>query len=133
MNGEYVELTPADLAERWRERDPLEDIDAAARQVHEEYATPDSALRWLLSLAWGQLLEAKRGAINGRWSIQCENVVDRIAGLTRLVGPQEWESVPVDLILNGWYERVNAAAGHPTPLTDDDRRRAQEVLDRRSR
>lgn len=132
MNGEYVELTPADFAERWRERDPLEVIDAAARELHEEYATPDSALRWLLTLAWDELSKARRSAINGHWSMQCESVVGKIAGLTRLVGPQEWGSVQVDLILNGWYERINAAAGHPTPLTDDDRRRAQEVLDRRS-
>lgn len=130
---EYVELTAADLRERWRERDPLEYIDEAASQVDEEYATPDSALRWLLKLAWSDLRDARQHALNGNWSINCENVVSRIAGLTRLVGPIDWEEVPVGLILDGWYERIHAAVAAPTPLTTADHARAREVLERRHR
>ncbi len=132
--GEWVELTAADLAERWQERSPVESATATASQPPGvEYETPDAALTWLRSLAWGELQEARRQALNGRWSMNCDSLVDRIVGLTSLVGPEPWESVQVDLILDGLYEAIHEAGGYPTPLSDDDRRRAQEVLDRRSR
>jgi hypothetical protein len=133
-DSEYRELTAADLAERWRPKTALESLTATASQpVGEEYADPETALRWLRSLAWGELQEARRQALNGAWSMQCDNLVDQIVGLTSLVGPEPWESVQVDLILDGMYERLHEAMGCPTPLSDDDRRRAQEVLDRRAR
>lgn len=134
MTGEYVELTAADLAHRWRERTPIEYVDEAVAQANgdDEYATPDSALRWLLDMAWHDLQEARRNAINGKWSMSCDGQVSRIVGLTRLVGPMSWETCPVDLILDGVYERIHEAIGTPTPLSDDDRRRAQAVMDRRA-
>lgn len=127
---EYVRLTAADLAERWRPRDPLEQVGEAAAQVNEEYATQESALLHLLYCSWHDLLDAQRRAINGRYSIDCESIVGRIAGLTRLMGPISWESVPVALLLNGWYERINEACGHPTPLSAEARATAQEIQDR---
>lgn len=130
---DYVELTAADLAHRWRERTVLESADEAVAGAVEddEYATPDSALRWLLDLAWSDLQSARREALNGRWSMNCDGQVARIVGLTRLVGPLGWEHVPVDLILDGVYERIHEAIGTPTPLSDEDRRRAQAVMERR--
>lgn len=127
----YRELTAADLAHRWRERDPLEQATEAAAVVNEDYATEDSALRHLLDCSWNDLLEAQQRAINGKWSIECEWIVQRIAGLARLIGPTDWGHVPVALLLNGWYERIHEAAGCPTPLTPEDRARAQAVQDRR--
>jgi hypothetical protein len=129
--SEYVELTAADLAYRWRERTLIESVDEAVAECAEgeEYATPESALRWLLVLAWHDLEDARRSAINGRWSMACGGQVARIVGLTRLVGPLPWEEVPVPLLLDGVYERVHEAIGTPTPLSDDDRRRAQAVRD----
>jgi hypothetical protein len=96
----------------------------------EAYATPESALRWLLILAWGDLQSARRQAANGSWSIDCEHQVTRIVGLTRLVGPLSWEHVDVDLTLDGVYERIHEAIGTPTPLTDDDWRRVRAVKER---
>lgn len=132
MPDDYVELTAADLAHRWRERTVLESVDEAIAFAGstEEYATPDSALRWLLKLAWDELQSARRQALNGRWSINCDGQVCRIIGITRLVGPLSWEHVPVDLILDGVYERIHEAIGTPTPLSDEDRRRARAVRDR---
>jgi hypothetical protein len=133
MTSDYVELTAADLAYRWRERTVAESVGEAVASAlqDEEYATPESALRWLLQSAWYDLQQARESAINGKWSIACDGQVSRIVGLTQLVGPQSWEPVPVDLILDGVYERIHEAMGNPTPLSDDDRRRAQAVKDRR--
>lgn len=132
-NDDYVELTAADLAHRWRERTVLESVDEAIAFAGstEEYATPDSALRWLLTLAWGDLQSARHHALNGRWSIDCDGQVCRIVGLTRLVGPLSWENVDVDLILDGVYERIHETLGTPTPLSDEDRQRARAVKERR--
>jgi hypothetical protein len=132
--SDYVELTPADLAYRWRERTVLESVDEAIAEAGEtkEYATPGSALRWLLQLAWSDLQSARGQAMNGKWSINCDHQVSQIIGLTRLVGPLSWEVVSVNLILDGIYERIHEAIGTPTPLSDDDRRRARAVLERHS-
>lgn len=134
MTEDYVELTAADLAQRWRERTVAEYVDEAIAYAGEaeEYATPDSALRWLLVLAWSDLEEARRTALSGKWSMRCDSQVHRIVGLTRLVGPLRWEEVQVDLLLDGTYERIHEAVGTPTPLSDDDLRRARVVLERRS-
>lgn len=132
---DYRELTATDLAHRWREKTVLESVDEAIAVAGEaeEYATPDSALRWLLRLAWSDLQAARLRALNGRWSIECESGVGRIVGLTRLAGPVPWQEIQVDLILDGIYERIHEAIGTPTPLSDEDRQRAREVLERRTR
>jgi hypothetical protein len=123
------EITAPELAHRWRERTGLESVDEAIAYAGstEEYATSDAALRWLLELAWDDLQSARHEAMNGRWSIRCDNQVCRIVGLTRLVGPLSWEHVQVELILDGVYERIHEAMGMPTPISDDDRRRARAV------
>lgn len=126
------ELSAPELAHRWRTRTTLESVDEAVARAGqtEEYATPDSALQRLLELAWDDLAEARRHAIDGSWSIRCDSMVDRIIGITRLVGPLSWEHVSVDLILDGVYERIHEAIGMPTPLTPADRARAQAVRER---
>jgi hypothetical protein len=126
------ELSASELAHRWRKRTTLESVDEAVTQAGqtEEYATPDAALRWLLELAWTDLAEARRHSADGTWSIQCDGIVGRIIGLTRLIGPLSWEHVSVDLTLDGVYERIHEAIGMPTPLAPADRQRAQAVRER---
>lgn len=129
----YAELTPADLQHRWRGRTVLESVDEAvvvAGQT-EEYLTPEAALRWLLQLAWDDLESGRGRASKGRWSVDCDHQVTRIVGLTRLVGPLSWETVPFDLILDGVYERIHESIGVPTPLSDVDRERARAGKARR--
>lgn len=132
MAGDFVELTAADLAHRWRERTLPEHVDEAVAYAGatEEYGTPDSALRHLLELAWNDLYSVRRRALNGRWSMDCDSQVCRIIGLTRLVGPLSWEHIQVDLLLDGVYERIHEAIGMPTPLQDDDWRRVRAVKER---
>lgn len=102
-------------------------VDYAGGSV--EYATSESALRWLLELAWHDLQAARRAAINGIWSIDCDDQVSRIIGLTRLVGTCPWEKIQIDLLLDGIYEHIHAAIGTPTPLSDEDRRRIQALAE----
>lgn len=132
IEAEYVELTPEDVAFRYRERTLRESVDEAiAASDIDEYVTPESALRWLLTLAWSDLQTARHTAINGRWSIACDSHVNRIIGLTSLVGPISWEEIQVDLILDGIYEQIHGAIGTPTPLTNDEHLQAQWIKDRR--
>lgn len=134
MSEEYRELSAAELTYRWRDRTVLESVDEAIAQAaaDTEWATPLSALTWLLVCAWNDLQDARGRALNGKWSITCDHQVGRIVGLTRLVGPANWEVVPVDLILDGVYERIHEAMGMPGLLLDGDRRHAQAVMDRRT-
>ena len=132
--SDYVEMTPADLAYRWRERTVVESAQQATQQAMSlrdedyEYASAEKALAWLLKLAWSDLALARSRAMNGMWSIECDGYVERIVGLTELAGPTRWERVAVGLIVDGTYEAIHAAAGYPTPLSEDDLRRAQRTL-----
>jgi hypothetical protein len=95
-------------------------------------------LRWQLVLAWSDLAadihasQVKRlDPTNERsgWSIGMLDRADRIASMTRAVGPVNWEVVQVDLLLDGWWEAVYRRAGLPVPPFD--RERAEGVLARR--
>jgi hypothetical protein len=69
---------------------------------------------------WHDLLEARRAALNGCWSMQCENVVYRITALSRLVGAIGWDEVDVTLVRSGLYERVHRDARIEHPPIDWD-------------
>jgi hypothetical protein len=133
MSDDWKELSPADLAYRWREKSVTEYVDDAVGDgwPGEEYETAVSALGWLRDSAWHDLQRARERAHDGKWSIECGYQLSRIVGLTSLVGPASWEVVPVDLILDGVYERIHERIGKPTPLSDADRARAREVYEKR--
>ena len=73
------------------------------------------AVRDELVQLWGDLAGAVRHAHNGCWSVQCENVAERITILSRLVGPTGWGHIDVGLLLDGVYERVYREAGIEVP------------------
>lgn len=60
---------------------------------------------------WSDLQEARLRAANGRWSMECDHVQSRIEKLTRLVGPTQWESVPLRLVEDGLYQRIHLDLG----------------------
>jgi hypothetical protein len=64
-----------------------------------------------LSLLWGDLHRARQSAINGRWSIQCDHLVERIKALTPLVGPTPWDEIQIPLLEHGIYQRVHEELG----------------------
>lgn len=87
------------------------------------------AIRDELVMLWGDLSWAVRHAHNGSWSVQCENIADRIVTLSRLVGPTKWGELDVDLLLGGVYERVYHEAGIEVPEIDWEQvRRADAYL-----
>ncbi|WHT21001.1 hypothetical protein N8J89_08020 [Crossiella sp. CA-258035] len=106
----------------------LQSIDALAGDLEDWPGNdPVQALRHLLALSWHDLSYARHSATNGEWSIQCEDIVRRIMGITRLVGPTPWDEIPASVLLNGWYQRIHKAIGVDSPVTEDDMRRAREL------
>jgi hypothetical protein len=76
------------------------EIEQLKTAIHEE-----------LDCLWGDLHDAQQRGIRTDWSIQCENLADRITALTKLVGPTPWDHVPLPLRENGVYRRVLASMG----------------------
>ncbi len=59
---------------------------------------------------------AMRRAINGVWSIECGGHLIRIAELTKLVGPVEWENVDIrEFLANDFYHQIHKALGYDVP------------------
>jgi hypothetical protein len=80
-----------------------------------------AAVREELVMLWGDLTSAVRYAANGSWSIQCDNLAERITVLSRLVGPTPWDEIDVGTLLSGVYERVHREAGIEVPPIDWER------------
>lgn len=99
--------------------------DEAIQRVKEEPPLDHEALlRDELSNLWSDLDEAMNRAINGRWSMQCDWLTERIVTLTRFAGATPWEQVPTTLLLNGNYQGIMTAAGfhYPPPDLNEIRR-----------
>lgn len=64
-----------------------------------------------LSFLWGDLNTARQSAIRNQWSIQCDNIAERIKALTLLVGPTPWEEIQIQLLEDGVYQRIHAEWG----------------------
>lgn len=62
---------------------------------------------------WADLDMAVRYASNGVWSVQCDNLQNRIVMLARLVGATRWGNISVSLLRSGVYERILNDAGFP--------------------
>jgi hypothetical protein len=55
---------------------------------------------------WNELYAAIGRAVNGRWSMECERLVDRIREAALLVGLTEWPATPWPLFRQGIYPAV---------------------------
>lgn len=60
---------------------------------------------------WCDLNRAQSHAVNGEWSIECDNLEERIKTLTPLVGATSWEEIQIALLENGVYQRIHADLG----------------------
>lgn len=59
-----------------------------------------------LESLWDDLEKARRSAVNGQWSIECDNLVYRIQTLTMLVGPTHWTRIQLNLLEKGIYQKI---------------------------
>lgn len=78
----------------------------------EQLAEACRELRWL----WGDLNTARYSAIRGKWSMECDSLVERIKLLTKLVGPTPWEVIQIGLLEDGIYQRVHEEIGVPAAV-----------------
>lgn len=69
------------------------------------------AVREELADLWSDLNRAQSHAINGQWSIECDNLEERIKNLTPLVGATPWDEIQIVLLENGVYQRIHADLG----------------------
>lgn len=67
---------------------------------------------------WDDLSLAIRHALNGKWSIQCDDLSERIATITHVVGPTDPDSIQMPLLLDGTYDRIHQANGIVSPTWD---------------
>ena len=59
---------------------------------------------------WADLGDAIRRAINGRWSIECDNVLHRIRAIDSVLDfPMDWENVSMSFLQK--FEELQRAAG----------------------
>jgi hypothetical protein len=80
----------------------------------------DDAARLEQVNLWADLDRAIRSALNGVWSMQCDNLTRRITNLAHFVGATPWDQIDVSLTLAGVYERVLTEAGIDYPPVDWD-------------
>lgn len=85
--------------------------DAVAEALQDAPADLTEAARYELRCLWGDLDQARRYAINGVWSMQCDGLVARIVTLSRLAGPTNWGDIQVNLLQDGTYQGILQAAG----------------------
>jgi len=88
-----------------------------------ELETLRKAVREELADLWSDLHTARRAAINGVWSMQCDRLVWRIKSLTPLVGATPWEEIQIPLLEDGLYQRIHSELG--IPVTVDMKRVAK--------
>lgn len=70
-----------------------------------------AAVRGELADLWCDLHRAQSYAINGKWSMACDNLEERIKLLTPLVGATPWDEIQIPLLENGVYQRIHADLG----------------------
>lgn len=71
------------------------------------YLIVDPTPEDVLLTQWRRLYDACRDG----WTPQCDPIVYRIVGLTRVVGPTPWQKVPLVLLFNDIYQSIMDATG----------------------
>lgn len=70
---------------------------------------------------WAELAYAIRHSANGRWSMQCDSLIQRIADLTQLIGPEPWEGIQIELLESGLWQEFHCGVGMSPPQPDMER------------
>lgn len=83
------------------------------------------------ALLWDDLDRAVASALNGRWSIGCDSLKERIVAFAKILGPTPWDEIQVPLLRSGVYETILKEAGIDCPPIDWDAvRRTEEYIAR---
>ncbi|HTE56989.1 MAG TPA: hypothetical protein VK698_39320 [Kofleriaceae bacterium] len=80
-----------------------------------------------LACLWGDLEIARRSAINGTWSVSCDDITQRIKDLTAAVGPTPWDEIQIPLLELGIYQRIHAELDIDAPEVQPDMDRVAKV------
>lgn len=93
------------------------------------------ALRQELEHLWSDLAESYRmsHAKPPERSIGCENRVERIRTITKLVGPLPPEKIQMPFLLTGMYEKVHAQIGITATVPEDTLQASREYVARSQR
>jgi hypothetical protein len=83
-------------------------------------ATGADAIAAELIDLWNDLAVARRDALRGCWSMQCDNIVTRIVVLSRLVGATNWVHIPLTLLDAGCYQGILTTAAIDFEAPDMD-------------
>jgi hypothetical protein len=107
---------------------------ALAYHLAEPPGTLEDAARDELVALWSDLADAQEHALDGQWSIGCEWITARIARLSRLVGPVDWQAVGMSTVLDGTFVAVSDAIGVPyAKPTDADLEHCRALIARSAR
>jgi hypothetical protein len=87
----------------------------------------EAVAREELACLWGDLETARQSAINGTWSIQCDNLTERIKDLTAVIGPTPWDEIQIPLLELGIYQRIHAELGTDSPKVQPDMEKVAEL------
>ncbi|MFE9735443.1 hypothetical protein ACFYO9_33870 [Streptomyces sp. NPDC005863] len=68
-----------------------------------------------LARLWSDLETARQHALNGQWSVACDDIEERIKALTPLIGPTPWGDIQIPLLELGIYQRIHADLGIDGP------------------
>jgi hypothetical protein len=86
--------------------------DAVQNGLEDDVCAASTALARELTYLWSDLEDARRLALNGAWSIQCNWLTERIIWLTRTAGtPTPWGAIPCTMLLDGIYQGILRTAG----------------------
>lgn len=97
-----------------------------------ELETLRETLRGELYFLWRDLDNAIQTAIDGKWSMRCDSLAERITRVTKLVGPTPWEEVLLPLLEQGVYQRIHAEIGVDAPVDMARVAKARASIDARS-
>jgi hypothetical protein len=87
----------------------------------------EAVAREELACLWGDLEIARQYAINGTWSVNCDNITQRIKDLTAVIGPTPWDEIQIPLLELGIYQRTHAELDIDAPEVQPDMDRVAKV------
>lgn len=92
------------------------------KAIEDQFENTEEAVTDELYRLWGDLEGARRNALNGRWSIDCDDLTMRIVKLSLASGIHiPWERIGYGLLTRGIWQGIMKSIGANVPMpTPDD-------------